>query len=205
MPRPISDVSADKMSHRTLVAGTGVVLGMGSVVVHLFTGFPLGILLGGAAGLTILMATVGWWAIGLLTDGLSHMLTASGGLPRQREYSEQQTLEVRGHYLEAAESYRGYLVAFPDDQEARLRLAALTAGPLGDPDGAEALYRVVRASGPTPMQEMVVANALIDLHRAAGDGARLRAELDRFARRFAGTAAGEAARRQLRHGDREDG
>jgi hypothetical protein len=38
---------------------------------------------------------------------------------------------------------------------------------------------------------------LIDLHRATGDRGGLMAELARFADRYRGTAAGEAARREL--------
>ena len=50
---------------------------------------------------------------------------------------------------------------------------------------------------PDPRQEMRVANGLIDLYRRTGRGDRLRVELARFAYRHRGTAAGDAAAREL--------
>lgn len=193
-----SDTGGDRLNHLTLVAGTGTILLLGALVVHLFTGFPLRVLVPGAAALTVLMATAGWRAVSMVADGLAHMLTASGGLDRQREYSEQETLVVRGAYREAADSYRSHLVAFPDDHEARLRLADLTRRHLVDPAAAEALYLEVRRGAPTRAQAMAVANGLIDLHQATGDRERLVAELGRLERAFVNTAAGAAAGRRRR-------
>lgn len=130
--------------------------------------------------------------------GLLHTLVGAGGERHSREYSEQEALVVAGRIADAIDSYQAHLVAFPDDNEARLRLAALFAGPGAMPDAAERLYLEVRERAPTPRQETVVGNALIDLYRQMGREHHLRAELARYARLHAGTTGGEGARRLLR-------
>ena len=62
---------------------------------------------------------------------------------------------------------------------------------------AEALYKEVRARSPAPREEATAANGLIDLYRRTGQRGRLLGELARFAERYRGTAAGDAARREL--------
>lgn len=132
------------------------------------------------------------------SHGLLYTLVGTGGEPHSREYSEQQALVVAGRLDEAVDSYRSHLVAFPDDSEARLRLGALLAGPAARPDEAERVFLEVRERRPTPRQESVVGNALIDLYRRTGRQHLLRAELARYARLHPGTSGGEGARRLLR-------
>ena len=91
------------------------------------------------------------------------------------------------------------LVAFPEDVEARLRLAALFAGAAKQPTAAEHHLLEVRSVPHSPRQALVIGNALIDLYRATGQPHLLKAELARFARVHHGTDAGEQARRHLRH------
>ncbi len=62
---------------------------------------------------------------------------------------------------------------------------------------AELLYQEVRRIRPPPQQEMRAANGLIDLYRRTQRRDRLRVELARFADRYRGTAAGDAAAREL--------
>jgi hypothetical protein len=59
------------------------------------------------------------------------------------------------------------------------------------------LYQEVRRLQPDPRQELRAANGLIDLYRRTGRRERLGAELARFAARYRGTAAGDAAAREL--------
>jgi tetratricopeptide (TPR) repeat protein len=132
------------------------------------------------------------------SSGLSTSLLATRGEPHSREYSEQQALVVAGRIEEAIDSYRSHIVAFPDDLEARLRLASLLAGPAGRPAEAERTWLEVREMNPSPRQEMVIGNALIDLYRRTGQRHLLKAELARFARINDGTEAGGHARRHLR-------
>jgi hypothetical protein len=106
-------------------------------------------------------------------------------------------LITRGQYQEAAGFFRDHLVIEPDDNEARLRLAVLLETRLDDPAGAEVLYKEVRARRPTPREEMGAANGLIDLYRRTGDRGRLIVELARFAERYRGSKAGDAAGKEL--------
>ena len=125
-------------------------------------------------------------------------LLSTRGTPHTREFSEMESLVIRGEYTTAAERYEEFLVAFPRDTDAWMRLAALQAGELGLPDRAVVTYLKARETGPTPQQERLIGNALIDLHRALGDRHALRAELARFARLNANTAIGREAQRALR-------
>jgi hypothetical protein len=149
--------------------------------------FPLS-----AVGVFVIRASVHGAA-----KGLVRTLYAEGDLPPPRTYPRQETLIARGQYQEAAGYYRDHLVVEPDDNEARLRLAALLEHHLGDDAGAEALYREVRAHAPRPREEAVAANGLIDVYRRTGQTGRLMGELARFAERYRGSAAGDAARREL--------
>jgi hypothetical protein len=147
------------------------------------------------------LAAVGVFAIhasvGGAATGLVRTIYAQGDLPPPRQYPRQETLIARGQYAEAAGYYRDHLVIEPDDNEARLRLADLLETHLGDDPGAETLYKEVRARAPAPREEVAAANGLIDLYRRTGQSGRLIGELARFAERYRGSAAGEAARREL--------
>jgi hypothetical protein len=145
-----------------------------------------------AAGVFAIHASVGGAATGLVRT-----IYSQGDLPPPRQYPRQETLIARGQYAEAAGYYRDHLVIEPDDNEARLRLAVLLETHLRDDPGAEALYKEVRARAPAPREEMAAANGLIDLYRRTGQHGGLIRELARFAERYRGSAAGEAARREL--------
>ena len=131
-------------------------------------------------------------------------LHSSGGERHSREYSEQQALVVAGRFDDAVDSYQAHLVAFPEDVEARLRLAALYAGGAQQPEAAERQFLEVRDMPHSPRQALVIGNALIDLYRSTGQRHALKAELARFARVHQGSAAGEQARQHLRHLVEED-
>lgn len=130
--------------------------------------------------------------------GMARALFSTGGERHSREYSEQQALVVAGRYDDAVDSYQAHLVAFPDDVEARLRLASLLAGEARQPDAAERQFLEVRALSLSLRQALVVDNALIDLYRSTGQRHALKAELARFARTHHGSAAGDHARQHLR-------
>ncbi len=125
-------------------------------------------------------------------------LLSTRGTAHTREFSEMESLIVRGEFAEAADRYRSHLVAFPDETDGWLRLAVLTAEKLRDPQTAVAHFLRARESGPTPQQETLIGNGLIDLYRAAGDTHALRAELARFARLHQHSAAGRHALEALK-------
>lgn len=146
--------------------------------------------------LALLLAVV----VSSLLDGLARgvlgSLIAQGGDTVRPTHSEQDALLAAGRVRDAVDSFRARLVAYPDDTEARIRLAALLAG-LGERLDARRQYAAARARTTAAPERLRIATGLADLHRAAGDCEALRDELARCAREFPGSAAGENARREL--------
>ena len=137
--------------------------------------------------------------VGATSTGLVKTIFAAGNIPPPPTYPRQDVLVVRGQYAEAADYFRDHLRIEPGDHEARLQLAHLleTRFQGEGRDEAESLYQEVRRMQPDPRQEMRAANGLIDLYRRVGRRDRLGVELARFADRYRGTAAGDAAAREL--------
>jgi tetratricopeptide (TPR) repeat protein len=135
--------------------------------------------------------------------GLVNTLTAARGLPGKPGYSLQESLAARGRLREALESWLEHIKAHPRDLDARLALADLHRTDLGDPEGAEKGYQVVREMHPSPEQEFRLSNSLIDLYRATGQRDKELIELARFARRFHDTDAGRRAQAALERIRRE--
>jgi len=134
---------------------------------------------------------------GATSTGLVKTIFAAGNIPPPPTYPRQDVLIARGQYAEAADYFRDHIRIEPGDHEARLQLAQLLETRLQGHDEAERLYHEVRRMQPDPRQEMRAANGLIDLYRRVGRRDRLRVELARFADRYRGTAAGDAAAREL--------
>lgn len=132
------------------------------------------------------------------STSLVHGLYAVGDIPPPKSYPRQEVMIVRGQYQEAADYFRDYLTAEPDDNEARLRLADLLEKHLNDVPGAERLYLEVRGKQPNRGEELRAANGLIDLYRKQGNRERLLVELARFRDRYPGTLGAEAAGRLLK-------
>jgi hypothetical protein len=129
--------------------------------------------------------------------GFARTVLAGGDIAPPRTYPRQDVLIVRGLFAEAAEYFRDHLTIEPEDVDARLRLAALLEGPLKDDAGAEREYLEVRRRAADARHEMMAANGLIDVYRREGNRGRLMVELARFAERYRGSAAGDAAAREL--------
>ena len=136
-------------------------------------------------------------AAGVTSTGLVKTIFAAGNIPPPPSYPRQDVLIARGQYAEAADYFRDHIRIEPGDHEARLQLAHLLETRLNGHDEAERLYQEVRRMQPDPRQEIRAANGLIDLYRRTGRADRLGVELARFAERYRGTAAGDAAARQL--------
>lgn len=130
--------------------------------------------------------------------GLGNILLAAGNLPPDPAHSPFETLAIRGFYNEAAEGYRNYLLEKPADHLARVKLADLYIKHLDNNDGAEQLYLDIRRNKPSPREDRLASNLLIELYRKMGKKDRLMVELGRFAEQFKGTRAGEDAARSLK-------
>jgi tetratricopeptide (TPR) repeat protein len=137
-------------------------------------------------------------AAGAASTGLVKTIFAVGDIAPPPTYPRQDVLIARGEYAEAAAYFRDHLRIEPADVEARFRLAHLLETRLQGFDEAERLYQEVRGLRPDRRQEVRAANGLIDLYRKTGRLDRLKVELARFADRYRGTAAGNAAARELR-------
>jgi tetratricopeptide (TPR) repeat protein len=131
--------------------------------------------------------------------GLMNTIYSWGGsTPMPQTYPRQEALIARGAYAEAAEYFRDHIRVTPEDLEARLRLAALAERYLREDTEAEQLYLEVRKRATSRDQQFAASNGLIDLYRRMGRKDRLRVELARFAERYPGTAAANAAAAELR-------
>lgn len=136
--------------------------------------------------------------------GFVRSLLSAGDIPPPRTYPNQEVLIAQGRYAEAADYFRDHLTIEPEDHAARLLLARLLETRLGDDAGAERLYLEVRNAGLPPREAGAATNGLIDLYRRTGRRDRLKMELARYADRYGGTAAGEAAARELKALKAED-
>jgi hypothetical protein len=130
--------------------------------------------------------------------GFARTVLAGGDIAPPRTYPRQDVLIVRGQFAEAAEYFRDHLTVEPEDSDARLRLADLLERHLKDDAGAEREYLEVRRRSQDPRHEMTAANGLIDVYRRSGNRGRMMVELARFAERYRGSAAGDAAARELK-------
>ena len=130
-------------------------------------------------------------------QGVVTALHAGHARGRGKGFSLQEALVAQGRPVEAVTAYRKQLIEHPGDVAAMVALARLLGGALADADGAEELYHRARAERPGGDWERVIANDLIDLYRKAGMEGKLQEELTRFAERYRGTRAGDAARAQL--------
>ena len=211
--RRLSDQDIGERVNRLRIIGLGVggclVL---SVLVALYLHETRGIGLPAMLGIVLLGGGVGygvgrgaWLAGDIAGRGFVHMVHATGNLPPAPSYSLQESLVARGRLAEAVESYQAHIAEKPGDLDARLALAALLAGPLGDRAAAERLYLEVRGLSPAPRHERAIGNALIDLYHASGQRGRELVELARFADRFRGTREGDSARTALIRIKAEDG
>lgn len=130
--------------------------------------------------------------------GMAGMLYAGGGIAPDPAHSAFESLEARGFYPEAAAAYRQHLADHPGDNAARIKLARLYHDTLADSAAAERLYLEIRQHQPSPREEMLASNLLIEFYRRTGRQDRMVVELARFADRWKGSRAGELARQQLR-------
>jgi hypothetical protein len=127
----------------------------------------------------------------------THVVLAGGNLPPDPAHSSFESLTARGFYREAAEAYRAHLVQKPADHLARVKLADLCFRHLDDPGAAEHLYLEIRRGQPSPREERLASNLLIELYRMTGRRDRLMVELARFAQTYKGTRAGDDAAKTL--------
>lgn len=140
-----------------------------------------------------------------MSSGLVNTISGATGQPALVGFSREESLVIRGQLDEAAAAYAARIAAEPTNIEARLRLAALQAGPLARPDDARATYLAARAAAaPSLAYETAISAALLELFRRQGDRTATKAELARHARLLPDTPSGRSALTRLRAMARED-
>lgn len=206
--RPLSSIDAAERAHLikaiVLFSGPAFVM-LGALwfflaqkgVISSRLAFALALLDAPAA---VLIAVLIHRAVGEGSQTFVNSIFAWGGsAPRgPATFPRQETLIVRGQYAEAAEYFRDHIRVSPEDLDAKLRLADLLEKHLQGAAEAERLYAEVRRAATDRNYEFMAANGLIDLYRRGKRTDRLRVELARFAERFKGSAAAEAAARELK-------
>jgi len=155
----------------------------------------------------ILLSGLAVWLAWKFVGGVGSLAGAfvmPNNIPAVRQYSEQESLVIRGHRDAAIRSYRTLIAGDPADLTARLRLGALLAD---DPDtllAAERCFLDVRRRDPSPQEEWIATNGLIDLYRASGQRENLKRELGHLGLRHGGSAAGLHALELLAELEAED-
>jgi hypothetical protein len=131
-------------------------------------------------------------------EGFFHVLANFGLVRVGGGYSAIETLVVRGHTTAAAEAYRERAQQPRDRVEATVRRAALLAGPLGQPETALVELEGLRRSSLSPIDDLRVGAALVDLYeRRLGDPGRAMVELRRLIDLYPDSRSARRLRRAL--------
>ena len=208
MPRKLRDV--DTGDQGEMVRFVGVLVVYGCIPVYMIgrTAFPQAptlLLIVGALAVPALVGRLIWPLIVGASHGMVGGLTATSGDPYTMQYSEIETLVIRGQFSEAATRYREIASTSFTEAEPHIRLGDLLATQLRDDMGAVAAYQAARSARPTPAEQSRITNALIDLHRRSGKTDALKDELLRFAQLHPTAPAGKAAREEVRRMVRDEG
>lgn len=185
-----------------LYAGAGGFIGL------LGGGFkfgPLGALVGAILGYAAV-----YFAIQGLSGGAAQAVgqiyhPSGASTPYRRQYSEPQSLALRGLFQEAIDCYQSYVAEFPEDPEPCIGIARIYRDHLKRYEDAVQWFRRARqAAGIQTGQELLVTREIIELYQGKLDQPRRAIpELARLAERFAGTREGDLARAELEQLRRE--
>jgi len=157
----------------------------------LFLGAPLGF------GLVFLFSRALTGAAG---KAFGAFLAPSGdSTPHQREYSQPQSLALRGRYEEAVKAYEGFCLEFPDEPEPYLRIARLYRDELQRYDDAIQWFKKARSHARLAQaDEITVAQEIIEIHTLRlKQPTRAIPELARLAERFPAHPAAAWARQRM--------
>jgi hypothetical protein len=163
----------------------------------------------GGGALLFVLATfslaglAGGFLVGLAREGLGALFDGSLQSGRRgrpvREYSEAQSLVIRGEYRQAVEFYAAEAVANPKDPEPLILAARVLRDHLHDPAAAaEWLVRARHVDGITPRHDITIVRELVDLYDGPLDDPwRALPELARIAATYPNTSAATWARNTL--------
>lgn len=146
---------------------------------------------------------IGGFLMGLRREGLGALVDGSLHTGRRgrtvREYSQAQSLVIRGAYREAVELYAAEAAANPKDPEPLILAARVLRDHLHDPAAAaERLLRARHIDRITPRHDVTVVRELVDLYEGPlRDPRRAMPELARIAATYPETSAATWARNTL--------
>lgn len=208
MARKLRDVDTGDQGEMVRFVGVLVVYGCIPVYMISRTAFPQAptlLLIVGGLAVPALVGRLLWPLIVGASRGMVGGLTATSGDPYTMQYSEIETLVIRGNVAEAAQRYREIASTSLTEAEPHIRLGDLLTTHLQDDVGAVAAFRAARSARPTPAEQSRITNALIDLHRKSGHTEALRDELLRFAQLHPNAPVGLHARDEVRRMVRDEG
>ena len=131
-------------------------------------------------------------------EGLARALADLGLIRWGGGYSAIEALTVRGDFATAAEAYRERAQRPADRVEATVRRAVLLGGPLQQPETALVELEALRQGKLTPVEDVKVGAALVDLYeRRLGDPGSAMTELRRLIDLHPGHAPVRRLRRAL--------
>lgn len=119
--------------------------------------------------------------------------------PPKREYSYAESLAIRGRYREAADAYELHCAEDPSDPEPYFRLARLCRDKLGEHEKAVSWLKRVRTEARLDSgKDLLATQEIIEIYtHKLRDPRKAIPELARISTKFPGTAAAEAAAREL--------
>ena len=119
--------------------------------------------------------------------------------PHKAEYSQAQSLAVRGDYAEAADAYELSVLEHPEDPEPYIRLARLHRDRLDDRERAVRWFRkALRDSAISSGQEIMVLREIVEIYtHRLDEAARAGPYLARIAEKYPETPDGQWAEREL--------
>jgi len=208
VPRRLRDVDTGDQGEQLRFVGLLVVYGCIPAYLAGKMAFPQAptlFVIVGALAVPALVGRLIWPLIVGASHGMVGGLTATSGDPYTMQYSEIETLVIRGSITEAAERYREIASTSLTEAEPHIRLGDLLATHLRDDVGAIAAYHAARSARPTAAEQSRITNALIDLHRKSGQTEALKNELLRFAQLNPNAPAGRHAREEVRRMARDEG
>lgn len=202
--RPRRDVDSAQIAFRIKALTWSLfalVIGFGfGALVSGFTDAPALLVIGGCGLAFFAVSYIGSLWFGDRIAGVAGSLYFSSGrsTPGKRQYSLADALLARGEVDDAVAELERAAAVWPDDAEPCLRLARVLRDRCGRHEDAVRQFRAAIARSQEPGLEVAALREIIAIYTDKLDTPRRALpDLARLSQRFAGTPAGDWARREL--------
>lgn len=176
-----------------------------------YVSLPVGVLVANdligpavAVGMIVGVVAVVYVVTGLVSEGagaVAAKIHAPSGesTPRRKEFSRAQSLVARGQYRDATVAYEVHCLEDPTNPDPYFRVAEIYHKHLSDPTEAVAWYQRARADADlTPGEELLAIQTVVEIYvHTLRTPRKAITELVQITKRFPGTEAADAARREL--------